>query len=85
MNNDGKDFVNNGKDEYRYLIYKGIIPNASAVLIRRSVYEKWEVLMKNKRYLGDWMLWVKILLISDIAFVAKLNYYRKHKGSLTSN
>jgi hypothetical protein len=82
-----KDFVNNGKDECsRYLIYKGIIPNASAVLIRRSVYEQVGGADEKMRYLGDWMLWVKILLTSDIAFVAnKLNYYRKHKGSLTSN
>jgi len=35
-----KDFVNNGKDECsRYLIFKCTIPNASAALIRRSVYE----------------------------------------------
>jgi len=37
--------------------FKCTVPNVSAVLIRRSVYERG-VLMKNK-YTGDWMLWAK--------------------------
>ncbi len=82
-----QDFVNEGKDECsRYLIFKCTVPNGSAVLIRRSVYEKVEGADENMKYTGDWILWVKMLLISDIAFVAQpLNYYRKHKNSLTNN
>jgi glycosyltransferase involved in cell wall biosynthesis len=82
-----QDFVNSGKDECgRYLIFKCTIPNGSAVLIRRSVYERVGGADENMKYTGDWVLWVKMLLLSDIAFVAKpLNYYRKHKNSLTNN
>jgi len=82
-----KDFVNNGKDECsRYLIFKCILPNASAALIRKSVYEKVGGVDERMRVAGDWMLWAKMLLISDISFVAEpLNYYRKHSKSVTSN
>jgi glycosyltransferase involved in cell wall biosynthesis len=82
-----QDFINNGKDECsRYLIFKCTVPNGSAVLIRRSVYERVGGADEKMKYTGDWILWVKMLLLSDISFVAKpLNYYRKHKNSLTNN
>lgn len=72
------DFINNGNDELRrYLIFKNTIPNASAVLIRRSVYESIGGAPENLSYCGDWYFWVKILLISDIAYVSEpLNYFR---------
>ena len=80
-----KDFVNNGRDECsRYLIFKCTIPNASGVLIRREVYEKVGGVDEKMRFSGDWLLWAKMLLVSDIAFIAKpLNYYRKHGKSLS--
>jgi glycosyltransferase involved in cell wall biosynthesis len=79
-----QSFINNGKEECRqYLIFKNTIPNASAVLIRRSVYEKVGYANETMVYTGDWMLWAKMLLISDIAFIAKpLNYIRLHSGSV---
>ncbi len=82
-----KDFVNNGKDECsRYLIFKCTIPNPSGVLIRRAVYEKVGGADESMRTSGDWLLWTKMLIASDIAFLAKpLNYYRKHEKSLSTN
>lgn len=78
------DFVNDGKDECsQYLIIKNTIPNASAILLRRSVYEKVGGADETMRVAGDWMLWAKILLNSDVAFVAKsLNYYRTHTNNV---
>jgi len=75
-----KDFVSNGKNECsKYLIFENIIHNASAVLIKRSVYEKVGYADESLKLCGDWLLWIKMLLISDIAFVAEpLNYYRAH-------
>jgi glycosyltransferase involved in cell wall biosynthesis len=79
-----QDFVNSGKDELKqYLIIKNTIPNASAILLRRSVYEKVGGADESMKVAGDWMLWVKMLLNSDVAFVAKpLNYYRKHTNNV---
>ena len=77
-----KDFINIGKNEcQRYLIFGNTIPNASAILIRRSIYEKAGGVDETMRLCGDWMLWIKMLLLSDIAFVAEpLNYFRVHSG-----
>ena len=79
-----KDFINTGKDECeRHLIFSNTIPNASAVLIRRSIYEQAGYVDETMRLCGDWMLWLKMLLMSDIAFVAKpLNYFRVHSGTV---
>jgi glycosyltransferase involved in cell wall biosynthesis len=81
-----QDFVNNGKDECQYLVVKNIIPNASAVLLRRSIFEAVGQFDVNLRLVADWMLWAKMLMISDIAFVAEpLNYFRLHAATVTSN
>jgi len=82
-----QDFVNNGKDECnKYLIVRCTIPNASAVLIRKSIYDQVGGADEKLRLCGDWMLWAKMLLISDIAFVGKpLNYFRTHSNTVRSN
>jgi glycosyltransferase involved in cell wall biosynthesis len=81
-----QDFVNDGQDECRrYLIYKNTIPNASGTLIRRSVYEQIGGAEESLRLCGDWLTWIKMLMISDIAFVAApLNYFRTHDRSVRS-
>jgi glycosyltransferase involved in cell wall biosynthesis len=78
------DFIANGKRECRnYLLYSNTIPNFSAVLFRRSVFEQAGYAEESLRLCGDWLTWVKMLMISDVAFVAKpLNYYRWHTGSV---
>jgi len=79
-----KGFMNSGKDECaRYLMFGNTIPNASAVLIRRSVYQKVGGAPEEMKLNGDWMLWSKILLVSDIAFIADpLNYFRSHANTV---
>jgi glycosyltransferase involved in cell wall biosynthesis len=75
-----QNFINSGNDECRqYLLFKNTIPNASAVLMRRSVLEKTGKIDTQMRLAGDWLLWSKMLIISDIAFVAEpLNNFRTH-------
>jgi len=79
------DFINDGRDECRRtLIFQCTIPNASAVLFRREVYERAGYADESLRLAGDWMLWARMLLLSDVAFVAEpLNRFRKHSGSVT--
>lgn len=78
-----EDFINSGLDECKnYLIIKNTIPNASAVLFRRSLHEKVGGADETFKICGDWLFWVKILLISDIAFIAEpLNYFRTHDNT----
>jgi glycosyltransferase involved in cell wall biosynthesis len=77
------DFVNNGPAEIRdYLSKKNTIPNASAVLIRASVVRSIDELDHGYKLCGDWLLWIKILLQSNIAYVAdKLNYWRQYSSN----
>jgi glycosyltransferase involved in cell wall biosynthesis len=80
------DFVASGLDECKkYLLFKNTIPNASAVLIRRSVYETIGGAEESMFLCGDWMTWIRMLLKSDIAFSARtLNSFRTHQSSVRS-
>lgn len=73
-----KDFVNSGRDEIRnYLTNRNTIPNASAVLIRKSALAAAGPLATDFQLCGDWMLWIKLLEKSDVAFCAQsLNFWR---------
>lgn len=74
------DFLVNGKTEVAdYLIFSNTIPNASGALMRKSVYQKAGGAETGWRLNGDWFFYVKMLLISDLAYVAEhLNYFRMH-------
>ncbi len=80
-----KDFIDSGKNEIEYLLFACTIPNASAVLMRRQVFIEAEKFNAKMRLAADWMLWLKMLMISDIAFIAEpLNYFRQHEDTVTS-
>jgi glycosyltransferase involved in cell wall biosynthesis len=77
-------FINDGRDEImRFLVYKNTIPNASAILIRRSALEKsGGVIGQPFRLCGDWLQWIKILAVSDLGFVPEcLNYWRQNTSN----
>jgi len=82
-----RDFENIGTDEItKYLVYRNTIPNASAVLFRRSVLVDGLAAPEDLRLVGDWMFWVKILLNHDLVYrCAPLNYFRSaHSASQRS-
>jgi glycosyltransferase involved in cell wall biosynthesis len=79
------DYLDTGENECCYMVIKNTIPNASAALMRRSLFEKLGGFDENLRLVADWMLWSKILLESDVAFIAEpLNYFRYHSGTVRS-
>lgn len=79
------DFVNAGIDECRrYLSKLNTLPNASAVLFRRRLYEAVKGADETLAYCADWLLWFRILMLSDVVFVAEpLNHYRRHEGAFS--
>ena len=79
-----RDYQNHGRDEVaRYFVIQNIIPNASAVLVRRDVFQKAVRGAELRRLSGDWWTWVRILLESDLAFVAEpMNFFRMHDRSV---
>jgi hypothetical protein len=77
------NFKNSGRAEVRdYLSKKNTIPNASAVLIRTRVLRSIDRLDDGHKLCGDWLLWIKIMLQSNIGYVAKkLNYWRQYSSN----
>ncbi len=77
----GKDFVSNGVDEIKtHMFYKNAIPNASAVLFRKSAVplSVFDEIVKMK-FAGDWLFWIQLLENGNVAYSAKLlNMFRWH-------
>ncbi|WP_233636061.1 glycosyltransferase family 2 protein [Hymenobacter setariae] len=75
------DFVSDGKQELsQYLSLQCTVNNASAVLFRRSSIDEVGGVDTNFRYTGDWMMYIKLSLIGNIAYRAEcLNNYREHE------
>ncbi len=74
---EGKDFVSN------YLKVKNVIPNASAVIFRKSAAQDLiDTEMTQMRMCGDWLFWIKMLESGSLSFVHEhLNYFRFHLDS----
>jgi glycosyltransferase involved in cell wall biosynthesis len=75
-----EDFVCAGSEYCRdHMSYRLTIPNASAVVFRRSTLEAAGKAPEHMAWLGDYMTYTNVLSISSIAFVKdSLNYFRKH-------
>jgi glycosyltransferase involved in cell wall biosynthesis len=78
------DYCAEGKDECRkYFVYRNIVPNASAVLCRKAVYEAVGGADENLRLNGDWKLWASMALTGQVAYVGEpLNFFRNHNDSV---
>lgn len=78
------DFIMDGKQfAKQFLIHKNVIPNASAVLIRKTdeLLSKITTL-QSLRTCGDWLLYFNLCMNSKVAYVAeRLNYFRIHGES----
>lgn len=74
------DFENSGINEVNsYLIFHNVIDNASSALFKKEMLHKAGLADESFRYAGDMYLYMKVLLLSDVAYVAKpLNYFREH-------
>jgi len=79
-----QDFVRSGREEcLTSLAVLNTIPNASAVLFRRSLYQEAGGADESFRMAGDWVLWADLLSRADVGFVARhLNYWRQHPGTV---
>jgi glycosyltransferase involved in cell wall biosynthesis len=78
------DFSMFGPDYIRdFLIHKNTIPNASSVIFKKKYYDAAGGAEREIKNCSDWLTWLKILMFSDICFIAKpLNYFRYHNNSV---
>ncbi|QJX47555.1 glycosyltransferase family 2 protein [Hymenobacter taeanensis] len=81
-----KDFIISGIEIVKsYLVYRNIIPNASAVVLRKQVLLSIPPADETMKVIGDWLYWVQVLAECKLAFVAKpLNYFRQHTNNVRS-
>lgn len=83
------DFVINGTlFVEKFLIKKNVIPNASALLIRKETLKLvGDISVEKKlRYCGDWLLYFKIALHCKVNFVHdNLNNFRYHSNSVIAS
>lgn len=69
----------------KFMSYRNIIPNASAVVLRRTVLDQVGLADETFRLNGDWVYWARILAVSKVAFIAeRLNYFRQHTNNVRS-
>jgi glycosyltransferase involved in cell wall biosynthesis len=78
------DFTNSGVDECkRYLLAANTLPNASAVVFRRTLYDLTGGADEDMKLCGDWLVWARLLSQSDVSYVAEpLNYFRQHNSTV---
>lgn len=73
----GTTFIEN------FLVTENVIPNASAVLFRKSVFLETEGASEEVKYCADWLQWLKMLSRYDVSYLsAPYNYFRFHTNSV---
>lgn len=69
----------------RFMVPWNTIPNASAVLFRRSAFHAIGGPVTEMRICGDWLTYCKILMQFDISRVPDpLNFFRTHQNNVRS-
>jgi glycosyltransferase involved in cell wall biosynthesis len=79
--------LNGSETIKKYMLFDNFIPNASAVIFKKSVIPSaiFSTLEKFK-WCGDWFFWLSLLHQSKIIFLPqKLNIYRRHSDSTTAH
>jgi glycosyltransferase involved in cell wall biosynthesis len=74
-----RDFVSTAAEELPYLLDQQTIPTASAVMIRRGLFERLGGFDTSLALAADHMLWARVLRETSFAYVAEpLNHFRTH-------
>jgi len=74
---EGMEFIN------RFLIYRNVIPNSSAVLFKKSLFENAGCSDETLATNSDWFTWLKMLVNQKVAFIATPhNMFRHHAESV---
>lgn len=78
------DFTTDGKAEVsKYFLHLNPIPNASAVVVKRSAMMSAGPAHEELKLMGDWLMWAAVLAEGDLEFISEpLNYFRQHPGTV---
>lgn len=84
-----KNYIKDGICEIKEIMaIRCTIPNVSAVVFRKNGVNYEKILEEAEKFtqVGDWYFYLKVLERGKISYNRKsLNYFRIHKGSVTSN
>lgn len=65
------------------LLVANVVPNASAVLFRRTAVTEDLNLIKQYKFSGDWWFWISMAQTGKVFYSAQaLNYHRRHNCSV---
>jgi glycosyltransferase involved in cell wall biosynthesis len=80
------DYIGDGDEECRnYFVACNIVPNASAVVFRKEIYDGVGGADETLRACGDWKLWADMAHTRKVAYICEaLNYYRSHDATVRS-
>lgn len=67
----------------KYLIYRNVIPNVSAALIKREMFNLYLENVEKVEKCGDWLFYLQCLINYNVAYLpAPLSYFRRHANSV---
>jgi len=80
------DYIGDGDEECRnYFVACNIVPNASAVVFRKGIYDSVGGTDETLRACGDWKVWADMAHTRKVAYICEpLNYYRSHGATVRS-
>jgi hypothetical protein len=78
-----QDYVRNGLDEFRHLMWSNHVPH-SGTLVRREVQHQIGMYDPRLPHCGDWDLWLRAATKSDVGYIAAPLYgYRMHEVNMS--
>lgn len=78
-------FISGGQMK-EFLSFSCVIPNLSAALIKRELFEKVNGLSDKYLVVADWEFWLDMTEVTDFCYVAEpLNYFRQHATTIRSS
>lgn len=81
-----KDSVICGSEAKEYLLESCIIPNLSAALIKKDLFEELKGLSDKFVVLADWDFWLRASLNCDFYYIREpLNNFRQHAATIRSS
>jgi glycosyltransferase involved in cell wall biosynthesis len=79
-------YIGDGDEECRkYFVVCNTVPNASAVVFRKDIYDSVGGADETLRACGDWKVWADMAHTRKVAYICEpLNYYRSHGATVRS-
>lgn len=75
-----------GSQIKEYFLHSCVIPNLSAALIKRSLFQKLKGLSSNYQVLADWDFWLRMSLECDFYYIREpLNNFRQHNTTIRNS